>query len=86
MTFDIGYGYNIKGKLPIHGELSIGSTNHYINYIDNRFTGGGYHMIEKREIIIGIGGNIGYKFSGNIEIHTGYNTKRKLSFGMRLSF
>jgi hypothetical protein len=86
VTIDLGYGKTIKNKIQIDGELSLGSSNHFTNYIDNRFTGGGYHMLTKTEFVAGVGLNAGYLFNENWCVYTGFNTIRKLQFGVRWLF
>jgi hypothetical protein len=84
MTLDLGYGRILKDVITIDGEISIGSMNSYINFIDNRFNGGGYHLITERETIAGVGLNAGYIISTNWNVIIGYNTIRKLQFGLRI--
>ncbi len=81
---EIGYGHVFRGRLTIGGELSIGSEAHFINYIDHRFTEGGYHMIDRKEWTAGIGGSVGYIVLESLEIYGGYNTLRKFTIGLRV--
>lgn len=84
-TIDFGYGYHIKEKVSINGEISIGALNEYTNYLDKRFNGGGYHLIDESTIIAGLGANIGYNFSETINAFMGYNTVREITVGIRIS-
>jgi hypothetical protein len=84
-TFDFGYGrIFFNKKIMLDGEISIGKNYHYQNYLDNRFTSGGYHMISKSENILGCGLNIGYFVTKGFNVFVGYNTIRKFQFGARL--
>lgn len=85
-TIDFGYGRYLTEKLSVHGELSVGAVNDFTNYVDNRFSGGGYHMIDSTEITGGIGANVGYGFSDSVSGFVGYNTLREITFGIRLIF
>jgi hypothetical protein len=80
--FDFSVGYYLYPNFTIAGELSIGSKENFTNYIDGRFSGGGYHMIDDDESIIGVGLNAGYIFQSGFGLFLGYNTIRKLSFGL----
>lgn len=82
-TIDLGYGKLINEKIIIDGEVSIGAMYNFTNYLDSRFTGGGYHLITKKETALGVGLNLGYMFDQNFGIYTGFNTIRKLQFGIR---
>lgn len=85
-TVDLGYGKTINDKIQLDGELSIGSLNYYTNYIDRRFSEGGYHMIIKKETVVGVGVNAGYLINPSWCLFTGFNTIRKLQFGVRWIF
>lgn len=45
-SIDFGYNYHFQNKIIVGGELSVGSKNKYTNYEDNRFSEGGYHMVD----------------------------------------
>lgn len=83
-SVDLGYSRVIKEKFTIHPELSIGTRKYYTNYVDNRFTGDGYHMIDKRESIVGVGVNAGYIVHNNFEFFGGINSIRGGTFGLRV--
>lgn len=83
---DLGYSRVIFNKISLHGELTYGSDNDFVNYNDNRFNGGGYHMVTNRKSMFGAGTNIGYLISKNWEIYGGYNTLKKAQFGIRILF
>lgn len=85
-SIDFGYGRYLTENLSLNGELSIGALNNFKNYIDNRFNGGGYHMIESSDITGGIGANISYRFSDYVSVFSGYNTLRQVTFGLRANF
>lgn len=85
-SYDLGLGYYITPQITIAGEISLCQREFFINYIDNRFTDGGYHMIDKSESLFGFGLNAGYIFSSKLGILIGYNTIRKLSLGMTFDF
>jgi len=83
-ALDFGYGYQFKGLFLLGGELSIGSRSEFTNYLDGRFSGGGYHMVDESNIIAGIGANLGAQLSSFFELFGGYNTLRKVTFGIRI--
>ncbi|MCE7054708.1 hypothetical protein LZF95_08490 [Algoriphagus sp. AGSA1] len=83
ITVDLGYGRRVKEKFLLDVELSAGSENTYQNYIDNRFNGGGYHLITSKKTIIGAGVNGGYLISENFTAFAGFNTIRKVQVGIR---
>jgi hypothetical protein len=84
LTIDLGYGRVVKDNWTIDTELSIGSNRHYTNYIDHRFNGDGYHIVTNKESIVGFGGNIGYIMKDHWNFFTGFNSVRKLQFGIRI--
>jgi hypothetical protein len=81
---DLGYGWVIKQKWIVDGELSIGSNSHYTNYIDRRFNDYGYHIITEKENVVGVGVNGNYMIDENFVVFTGFNTLKKLQFGLRM--
>lgn len=83
-SVELGYSRVIKEKFTIHPEISIGSRKYYTNYVDSRFNGDGYHMIDKRESLFGAGLNAGYIFHDNFEVFGGVNTIRGGTFGLRV--
>jgi hypothetical protein len=85
-TYDLSVGYYVTPKLTLSSEFSIGRKKYYTSYIDNRFTDGGYHMIDKSESLFGLGLNAGYRFYSGIGILIGYNTVRELSFAITYDF
>jgi len=85
-TYDFSVGYFITRQVTVSAELSFGQKKYYTSYIDNRFTDGGYHMIDKKESLIGFGITGGYIFNGGLGFLIGYNTVRKFSFGVNYDF
>jgi len=85
-TYDLSVGYYFTPELNISGEISIGRKKYYTSYIDNRFTDGGYHMIDQSESLLGLGLNAGYQFYSGIGILIGYNTVREISFALTYDF
>ncbi|MBD3616652.1 MAG: hypothetical protein HUJ22_08765 [Gracilimonas sp.] len=85
-TLDFGYGHNVISELTINGEISLGSLNEYTNYLDGRFNGGGYHMIDQASLVAGIGASVGYNLSESVNVFLGYNTLRKVTAGLRMNF
>ena len=53
--------------------------------MDGRFTDGGYHIIDKDETELGLGGIVGYYYN-NFDFFVGYNSVRKVGFGLRYTF
>ncbi|RJP61088.1 MAG: hypothetical protein C4539_20405 [Ignavibacteriales bacterium] len=84
-SFDFGYGYNIYSNIRMNVEISFASRKYYTNYIDGRFTGGGYHMITEEKYELGIGGFVGYNIN-NFDLFIGYNSVRKVGLGLRYIF
>lgn len=80
---DFGYSKIIKEKFTIHSELSIGQRNDFTTYEDNRFTDGGYSLVNYSKTAGGIGVYAGYLFNYNFETFVGYHTTKKLTFGVR---
>lgn len=83
VTVDFGYGKIFKEKFLLDVEVSAGSENLYQNYRDNRFNGGGYHLITSKQTIIGAGLNAGYLFNEYFTVFAGYNSIRKAQLGIR---
>lgn len=83
-SVDLGYSRVIKEKFTVHPEVSIGTRKYYTNYVDNRFSGDGYHMIDKKESLLGIGINAGYIVHNNFEFFGGVNSIRGGTFGLRI--
>ncbi len=83
-SVDIGYGYLISSIIRVNIELSVASKKTYTNYVDGRFTDGGYHMIDEDDTEIGIGGMIGYKHK-IFDFFIGYNSVRKFGLGFRFA-
>jgi hypothetical protein len=82
---DLGYSRIIKEKLSVYPEISFGSKRHFTSYRDDRFSDGGYSLIEYGDIKAGVGLNIGWFIHPNIETYLGYNTIKKASFGLIFS-
>ena len=85
-TMDLGYGCQIIDTLEVFLEVSIGQKKNYTNYTDNRFKDGGYHMINKSEIITGFGVGGSYSINKQFKIFASFNTIRKLGIGIRYMF
>ncbi|SFU18965.1 hypothetical protein SAMN04489724_0070 [Algoriphagus locisalis] len=83
LTIDFGYGKIFKEKFLLDIELSAGSENSFQNYIDNRFNGGGYHLITSKNTVLGAGLDAGYLFKENFTAFAGFNTIRKAQVGIR---
>lgn len=84
--FDLGYSRVIVQKITVHGEMSIGRTNYFTSYVDNRFSDGGYSLIKRTEGLAGIGTNIGFLIKENIEPFIGYHTLKGYNFGIRFIY
>lgn len=85
-TVDLGYGYEIIDTIELFVELSIGQRKYYTNYIDKRFKDGGYHMIDRDEMITGLGVGASYSISSQFKVFASYNSIRKLGVGVRYIF
>lgn len=82
-AFDFGYSRIIIKRLTLSGELSFGSKVFYTSYIDNRFNGGGYYLIDKKESLFGLGCLLGFNIVRGFDLISGYNTIRGFTFGCR---
>lgn len=83
-TVDLGYSLVIKDKFTVQPEVSIGQRKHYTNFVDRRFSSDRYHLITKKESIVGAGVNLGYIFHENFEGFGGFNSIRGATLGIRL--
>lgn len=83
-TVDFGYTRILTDKFSLTGELSVGGRNLYTNYIDNRFTDGGYYMVDKSESLFGIGGLVTYYLNQNFGVFAGYNSIRSVAIGLQI--
>ena len=81
---ELGFGHVFKNHLTLTAELTLASKTDYTNYIDGRFTDGGYHMIDLKYFTAVDGLNLGYIFLESFEIFAGYNTLRRFSAGFRV--
>lgn len=82
---DLGYSRLITNKLTVNPELSLGKLTDFTNYRDERFNDGGYSLINSKETLVGFGLNIGYFISDGLEPFLGFNSLKKLNFGIRYS-
>jgi hypothetical protein len=85
-SYDFAMGYYLTQKMTISGEISIAQKRYYTNYIDNRFSDGGYHMIDKSETLFGFGLSAGYIFYSGFGLLIGYNSIREFSLGITYDF
>lgn len=81
---ELGFGHVFKNHVTLNGEITLASKSDYTNYIDNRFTDGGYHMIDKKQFAAGFGAHLGYIFLESFEAYAGYNTLRQFTVGIRV--
>ena len=86
LTIDLGYGKVIGEKFTVEVSVSLGQNYRYTNYIDNRFSSGGYHLVEEENFVGGIGANIGYMISNNFNFYLGLNSLKKFQLGARILF
>lgn len=84
-SVDFGIGYLVSEKVRLAAEISIGSKEYYINLSDKRFKDDGYHMVDKSDSLIGLGGSASYIIK-NWELFISYNSIRELGLGFRLMF
>jgi hypothetical protein len=71
---DFGYSRFITKKLSVNPELSFGKLTEFTNFKDNRFSDGGYSLINNTESKIGFGVNVGYLATANFEPFIGFGT------------
>ncbi len=86
LVYDVSIGKALKNRWGLDGELSLGKRSSYTNYIDKRFTDGGYHMIDSEKFILAIGGNATYMINKSVGISLGVNTFYGARFGLRFFF
>lgn len=82
-SIDFGYSHIVNKKITIKAEINAAFQNYYTNYIDNRFKGGGYHVIDSTVTTLGYGAALGYLVSEKLELYLGYNSVKQLTFGLR---
>lgn len=82
---DFGYSKTFFDRLSVQPELSIGSRKFYTNYKDMRFNGGGYAIINRKELVAGVGVSVAYAVGKKAvyEPFLGVHTFKKLVFGVR---
>ena len=85
-TIDFAYGYQFFDTLEVFIEFSVGKKKYYTNYIDNRFTDGGYHLVYDDDMISGIGYGLSFELTPKFQIFASYNSIRKIGIGFRLKF
>jgi len=85
-TIDLGYSRLILPNFFVLGQFSIGGKSYFTNYVDNRFSGGGYHMNTKTDLVLGVGFFAGYFVTKNIALCAGFNSATKINIGIRLDF
>ncbi len=85
-TADLGYAFKLKPRFSIGGELSLGERSDYTEYADNRFSGGGYHMITRSRFIFGAGVIAAYDIDQLFGVFAGFNTVRSFSVGLQIRF
>ena len=83
-TADVGYSYRLRQRFSVGGELSFGERNYYTEYSDNRFSGGGYHMIDRSRFVFGAGVLAAYDIDDMFAVFAGYNTIRSVSAGLQI--
>ena len=83
---NFGYSKVLTNKLSLNPELTYGKLTQFTNYKDNRFSDGGYSLIEGSKSKIGFGINLGYFMGNKFEPFIGYNTIKKFNGGLRYTF
>jgi len=81
ISIDFGYSREILDNFYLNSEISAAWKNYYTNYIDNRFDGGGYHMIEVSDVFLGYGLSLGLYITDHFGMFFGYNTIRRTTIG-----
>ena len=85
-TADLGYSYRLRQRFSVGGEFSFGERSYYTEYSDNRFSGGGYHMIDRSRFVFGAGVMAAYDIDDMFGVYAGYNTVRSVSVGLQIRF
>lgn len=85
-SVDVGYTRLLSEKFSVEGEVSIGQRSFYTNFNDNANGDGGYHMINKKKSVIGVGGIITYSLSEIFGFFAGYNSLREAAAGLQIKF
>jgi hypothetical protein len=82
---DFGYNRFVTKNIAIGGDLTIASKRYFTNYSDNRFKGGGYHLIYSKVPVQGIGINVKYKYKKNYTFLAGFNTMKGVHVGASIN-
>lgn len=85
-TLDLGFGKPITEKSRVLIIATVGQKESYTNYSDNRFTGGGYHMIDNTKAIGGGGILFQYDITKNFGLGLGANTIHGISATVHFGF
>lgn len=81
-AYSLGYGRYFAKIFFLGGELSIAKNNSYLNFIDRRFNGGGYHMITNSTTLFGGTIKGGIRISDILELDFGYSSISKINVGL----
>lgn len=81
-AIDLGYHRSINPKLSIAAELSFGSRSYYTDYSDERFSEGGYYLVNDTKSLAGVGASASYRVSDLIYFSGGYNSLRSITIGI----
>lgn len=73
-SVDIGYGRAVVRNLIVEAEVSLGWRTYYTNYVDGRFNGGGYYLVNQTEFKPGVGLGARYFVNKYVNAFGGYNT------------
>ena len=84
-TVDIGYTRILNDQFSVEGEISIGPKKFYTNFTNNSFAAGGYHVIDKTNTQLGVGGILIYQFNDIFGLYAGYNTIRQANLGLQIN-
>lgn len=81
-TVDLGYHRVLNPKLSIAAELSLGSRSYYTDYSDERFSAGGYYLVNNTKSLAGVGASASYQVSDLFYLSGGYNSLRSVTMGL----
>ena len=85
-SVDVGYTRILSEKFSVEGEISIGQRSFYTNFNDNANGDGGYHVIDRKKSLVGVGGILSYSLSDIFGFFAGYNSLREAAAGLQVKF
>jgi hypothetical protein len=85
-SVDLGYMRRLSGRCHAGAEISMGGKTYYNEYRDNRFSGGGYHLVTREKFVFAFGVRGAYDIDEMFGVFAGLHTMRHFSAGLQLKF